>query len=384
MHFSVSRTQAKPQGSGRSVIPGLDGIRGLAVLTVFVFHAEILRHVPGELATTVFFFLSGFLITTLFVREWNKTGSIDLGAFYTRRALRILPPLYIVLGLAFAAYHFLHVGDKIVPWKAAGNFLQYTNMAAALPREASGFLPGMLLLWSLAVDEHYYLLFAPIFRRCMGTVRIRRMCASILVLCAAALAWRIWLVHMDGAATYRVSFASDTRMDSILWGALLALWRNPAQNAERAAWLAKPLPVALGAILVLAPSLTGNDSLKCTVGYTLEGIGLMPLFAAAILNSQKGMLAFLNKPWLVWFSKISYPLYLIQWLLLLTIYKYVHLPKVAQVLVAFAGAFIFASAMHIWLERPLMSLRKKTRLKKQDSASPTTISLEPAAVAAAS
>src|SRR5579884_4292763 len=123
--------QTVPRKAAKSNIPGLDGIRGLAVITVFLFHAELLPHVPGELATTTFFFLSGFLITTLFIREWNKTGSLDLPSFYRRRALRILPPLYVALAAAFAARLFLHVGTPIIAWKAAGNFLQYTNIAIA-------------------------------------------------------------------------------------------------------------------------------------------------------------------------------------------------------------------------------------------------------------
>ena len=353
--------------TGRFYIPGLDGIRGLAVLTIFIFHAEIFPHVPGEFATTTFFFLSGFLITTLFVREWNRTRSIDLKAFYYRRVLRILPPLYIVLGIAVIASLAFKVGDHLVGWKAAGSFFQYTNYAIALPRNEAGFLPGMVLLWSLAVDEHYYLLFAPIFRAALARLSPRRILAGMLTLCALALAWRLYLVHADGFATYRVSMASDARMDSILWGSILALWRNPSLEPDRAAPLARPWLVALAVGVLFVPFFSHNDEFKTTFGYTLEGLALIPIFSAAMLH-KNGFGRVLEMRWLVWCSQISYPLYLFSWLSLMTCFHFLHGPRIAVAAVAFVLAFGLASAMHVWVELPLVRLRRKTRLKNVETA----------------
>src|ERR1051326_8050510 len=81
-------------------IPSLDGIRALAVLLVFAAHAGLNERVPGNFGVTVFFFLSGYLITTLLRLEWERTGGISLKAFYLRRVLRILPPMYLVLAAA--------------------------------------------------------------------------------------------------------------------------------------------------------------------------------------------------------------------------------------------------------------------------------------------
>ncbi|HEY3782879.1 MAG TPA: acyltransferase [Fimbriimonadaceae bacterium] len=350
----------------RATIPGLDGIRGLAVLIVFIFHAEILPHVPGELATTVFFFLSGFLITTLFLRERKKTGDLDLGSFYYRRALRILPPLYLVLGIALCLKMFGHVGTAIVPWKASSNFLQFTNIAIAMTQDGGGFLPGMILLWSLAVDEHYYLLYAPFLKRALNKFSPAKIAFGLVTLCVAALAWRMFLVHAQGA-TMRVAMATDTRLDSILWGAILALWCNAAQEPAKAAWLAKPLPVIIGLIMVLLPSFTGNDNMKVTLGYTMEGIGLMPLFTLAILQGGKGFLKFLHWPSLLWMSRISYSFYLFSWLMLSTVRKFVHGPRVEQVLLAFVLTFCLASVMHLLVERPLMAMRKKSKATTTES-----------------
>jgi peptidoglycan/LPS O-acetylase OafA/YrhL len=91
----------------RGPIPSLDGLRAVAVTTVLLAHvleqAKVPNVIPGSFGVTVFFFLSGFLITTLMRVEQDQTGRVAVGAFYLRRALRILPPFYLVLGLATLA-----------------------------------------------------------------------------------------------------------------------------------------------------------------------------------------------------------------------------------------------------------------------------------------
>ncbi|HVT11989.1 MAG TPA: acyltransferase [Fimbriimonadaceae bacterium] len=345
--------------ANRSVIPGLDGIRAMAVLTVFLFHAQIIPHVPGELATTVFFFLSGYLITTLFVREHRKTGSISLGGFYYRRALRTLPPLFVALLLALGVHFLLGVGEPLIPWKAAGNFLNYTNYGLALTGDNAGFLPGTILLWSLAVDEHYYLLFAPAFRAAIKRVSMRTIIWGILLLCAVALAWRIWLVWSSGDVTYRETMASDTRMDSILWGSLLALWRNPALEPNMAKTLTKPFWVLAGAAGLVFVEICRNRQFVGTFGFTIEGLAMIPLFALAIQSGGKGALKFLQWPWLLWVSRASYPLYLLQWIMISTCEKYVHAPRLAQMAVAAALTLGLGAAMHYGLERPILAMRKR-------------------------
>jgi peptidoglycan/LPS O-acetylase OafA/YrhL len=352
------QAEVTPLPTSRSYIAGLDGIRALAVLTVFLYHAQILPHVPGELATTIFFFLSGFLITTLFVREWKKTGTINLGSFYYRRALRTLPPLYVALGVALGAAYFLHVGGPLNPWKAGGNFLSYTNYALAMTNDNSGFLPGTILLWSLAVDEHYYLVFAPLFKAAIKRIPMRAIIGTILFLCAAALLWRVWLVHSYGEVTHRETMASDTRMDSILWGSLLALWRNPTLEPAKAKSLTKPVWIAAAILALGFVQFSHNWFVIGTVGYTIQGIALMPLFSLAMLQGGKGALKFLQWPWLMWVSRASYPLYLLQWIMISICEQYVHGPRVLQMAVAAVLTLTLGAALHTYLELPLAALRK--------------------------
>jgi peptidoglycan/LPS O-acetylase OafA/YrhL len=157
-----SRPAPRPQPAHSSFyIPGLDGIRACAFLMVFLAHAlrgAVARFVPATLGITVFFFLSGYLITTLLRRERALTGSVSLRDFYLRRALRILAPLYVVYALAAAVARFaLH--------DSAGNglgllsvFFQCYNYTGQLLGHAQT-PDGMTVLWSLAIEEHFYLLF---------------------------------------------------------------------------------------------------------------------------------------------------------------------------------------------------------------------------------
>lgn len=355
-----SRVEVTPLPTSKSFIPGLDGIRAIAVITVFLFHAQILRHIPGELATTTFFFLSGFLITTLFIKEYRKTGTISLGGFYFRRALRTLPPLFLALMIALAVHVYLRVGDPLIPWKTAGNFLSYTNFALAFGGDKLGFLPGTVLLWSLAVDEHYYLLFAPAFKATIKRIPMKAIIGGILFLCASALLWRAWLIHAYGDVTYRETMASDTRMDSILWGSLLALWRNPALEPERAKALAKPVWIAASLVALVLVDLSGWR-IGATIGYTIQGIALIPLFTLAILRGGQGRLKFLQWPWLLWISRASYPLYLLQWVMISVCEQYVPGPRVGQMAVAAVLTLGLGALVHIYLERPLAALRKRSK-----------------------
>src|ERR1700691_436129 len=95
-----------PADSGK--IPSLDGVRAVSFLIVFLAHAGLDRIVPGRLGVDIFFLLSGYLITLLLLREHAKTGAISLKLFYMRRALRIFPPMYAILGTTLALLWFSH------------------------------------------------------------------------------------------------------------------------------------------------------------------------------------------------------------------------------------------------------------------------------------
>src|SRR5215471_14948655 len=141
-------------------IPSLDGIRACSVMVVFAAHAGLRGLIPGDFGVTVFFFLSGYLITTLLRIEHEQTGAISFRAFYLRRVLRIFPPFYLALGAATLVWV---LGGLDRPPFSVGGLLQQvfflTNYNILQNGWWFGHAPGTFIFWSLAVEEHFYLAF---------------------------------------------------------------------------------------------------------------------------------------------------------------------------------------------------------------------------------
>ena len=113
--------------SSKFYIPSLDGIRAVAAMLVFVSHAGWSHIIPGGFGVTIFFFLSGYLITTLLRREFEKTGSINFKNFYLRRVYRIFPPLYIILFLISILALTGIVEHQMRPWAVVSQVFYWTN-----------------------------------------------------------------------------------------------------------------------------------------------------------------------------------------------------------------------------------------------------------------
>ena len=140
-------------------IPSLDGIRAIAVLVVFVGHGfTVQESFPGHVGVTIFFFLSGYLITTLMRREISRTGTVSLGKFYLRRALRILPPAYLAVAASMAVVVLGIVDATVRPFGVLSELFMFTNYY--ISSGGRDYLPpATSQMWSLAVEEHYYLVF---------------------------------------------------------------------------------------------------------------------------------------------------------------------------------------------------------------------------------
>lgn len=211
-------------------IPSLDGIRAVAVALVVVSHAGLDHIVPGGFGVTIFFFLSGYLITTLLRNEWEKTGDISFKDFYLRRIYRIFPPLYLVLGIVVLLTWLGVVGEGKsfgIPSLLAQLFFA-TNYYAIVNGEGL-FLPGTAVLWSLAIEEHFYFVF-PVLMLFLVKRKSYRQVATIFVgICVLVLLWRIVLVYLLSLDEIYTYMASDARADSLLWGCfsvwyLIRIW----------------------------------------------------------------------------------------------------------------------------------------------------------------
>jgi peptidoglycan/LPS O-acetylase OafA/YrhL len=371
-----SRREKADKASGE--IPSLTGIRAVAVMVVFMGHSGV-PYSAAPLGVTVFFFLSGYLITTLLRKEFDRSGTISLRGFYLRRAFRILPPLYIVLILADLLTLGGAFGDQHLRLGAGLSqfffFSNYQILHAGWSGPHTGTAPGTSPLWSLAVEEHFYLLF-PLFylalRRYIPSPR--RQAAVLAAICGAVLVWRLVLIlglHQTFDRTY---VGTDTRIDSILFGCILGVLGNPAPNVDGRAlrtsisrWWAPILaPIGLVAFLVvypwpggLGPALFHRTAVSATVQYTIEGLALIPIFVVAIRYSKWGIFRLLNHPWVVLIGVLSYSMYISEQIINALVHGNVPGGEIVHGPMYLALTLGFAWAMYRVVERPCARVRKR-------------------------
>src|SRR5829696_3025076 len=218
--------------------PGLDGLRALAVIAVLLYHADLAWIPGGFLGVEVFFVISGYLITALLLAEWRQKGRVNLKKFWLRRARRLLPALYVLLvvTLTFAVV--------FLPGEVAG---LRGDVLAALGYVTNWFLifgqesyfesvgrPSVLQhLWSLAVEEQFYLIW-PILLALglgIGATRLRRRRVLTLALVGAlASAVAMAILYAPGVDPTRIYYGTDTRATGLLCGAALALFWSPGDK----------------------------------------------------------------------------------------------------------------------------------------------------------
>jgi peptidoglycan/LPS O-acetylase OafA/YrhL len=342
-------------------IPSLDGFRALSFLLVFLAHAGLEKWVPGGLGVTVFFFLSGYLITTLLRLEFQRDGSVSLKGFWLRRSLRILPPFYLVLLGTIAVSLLFDPPGTLQSDPLLAQFFHYTNFWLVW-NGYEGQPAGTGVYWSLAVEEHFYLLFPFIYIGMQRlTLSARTQAFLLWGLCFAVLIWRMVLVHHFSVSTDRTYMASDTRVDSILFGCALAVWNNPVIDAGR--WkhsFVKYLVFPISLAILVACLVYRNPEFRETWRYTLQGIALTGVFAAAIHSSDWWMFKVLNTRFLGWLGLLSYSLYLVHFSVIIGVQRLLPTFAVwAQGLLAFAISVGVAWLIYVFVERPCANFRKQ-------------------------
>ncbi|WP_158615262.1 acyltransferase [Acidipila sp. EB88] len=293
-------------------IPSLDGIRAFAVATVILCHIQQRFTVINFPALApdgveVFFVLSGFLITTLLLREQERTGSISLAGFFGRRAARILPPLFVYLAVAAVV---CKVAGKAVPWSSilgAGLFV-----GGIFPRVSSFLTEHM---WSLAVEEQFYLLwpFLLIWALRRGGKRLAAWASLGLILASPVLRMAMFAVHSPILA-HKQGSVLPGRMDSLFAGCLAAIclgmprFERAYARASKMWWLAPVFFCILAPVLRVA---VGN-AYTFTFGYTLESL-LIAFFIVWVARNPASFVGrVLNFPPIALLGVASYSLYLYQ------------------------------------------------------------------------
>ena len=342
-------------------IPSLDGLRAVSFLLVFVAHSGLENYVPGGLGVTIFFFLSGFLITTLLRGEFEKNGAINLRHFWLRRIFRILPPFYVVLGIALLVSLVFDPPGTLSPPAVLAQVFQYTNYWV-IGHGFEGQPAGTGVYWSLAVEEHFYLLFPWVFIALQKLkVPGRNQAIFLWTLCGAVLLWRLWLVFGANVPVMRTYLATDTRVDSILFGCALAVWKNPVLDEvplDERRWKYLYLPAALA--LLGGCLLVRSDAFRETLRYSLQGAALTVVFVAAIRFHGWAPFAWLNTRFFRFIGLLSYSLYLLHLAVLLGVSRLTpQWSPIAQGIASFGVAVALAWIIYLTVEKPFAQLRRK-------------------------
>jgi peptidoglycan/LPS O-acetylase OafA/YrhL len=352
-------------GPGRTKerAPGLDGVRALAVLAVMAFHEGIPGALGGYLGVDIFFVLSGYLITDLLVAQRARRGRLDLRGFWTRRARRLLPALAVLLVTVTAAVAVIEPGQLGALRPALGAAATYSSNWYQALHHVSYFAtfgpPAPLQhLWSLAIEEQFYLIWPLILGLVLLLAETRRARASIAWAGAAASALLMAVIYTPGADPSLVYYGTDTHATALLVGSAIALTCPLARLVTAPPELARRLDfLGMAGLAVLAWAVghfPGADPAVYPAGLIIAALAAAGLTLAAA--SPGTVSSLLSLPPLRWLGIRSYGIYLWHWpVIALTVAVLGRQPGNAWLWIIEAAAAIgLAAASWKWIETPIM------------------------------
>jgi peptidoglycan/LPS O-acetylase OafA/YrhL len=340
------------------VIAGVDVARALAILCVLCFHWRLLP-ISGPMGVMIFFVLSGFLITSMLLREHQRSGTISLRTFYMRRAFRILPTFYVCW--IITAILFWATKTPTSAFDQAASFFYLEDYFRALHPALQTAAP-MWISWSLAVEEQFYFIW-PILLLLIATNR-RRMIMIVSTIVIAVWINRAVLMLGFGVTWIYLYNAFDTRVDALMLGSLLAVLVREEKTARCLTWSLHRKWFALAPILLLT-IITAIDRLGFStprrelVAYMVEPLIIAFMLLQFIFWGYKDW-SWFQSPLVRFIARISYSLYLYHipiWMFT----DYLHRGRRWSIPLTFA----VSTASYLFIERPFMHWRD--RGKRQQS-----------------
>ncbi|HLL15218.1 MAG TPA: acyltransferase [Pyrinomonadaceae bacterium] len=340
--------------------PELDGIRAIAILLVFAHHIKPKLMPGGFLGVDIFFVLSGFLITNLLMEEWRRKASISLKQFFARRALRLLPALFLYL--AFFALLSVSMADAIAQNIRSGIWLSLSYVSNWL--FAFGYYQTGLLgiTWSLAVEEQFYLLWPPVLSALICRVRKELLVSLLASGILLVMLYRSLLLYWD-ASIQRLYYATDTHCDGLLVGCLLGILLSPnlvSRGAKLGTWMKGLALIATPFSIWQILTANADDRFLLYGGFTLFALGIAAILMVLLLWPPRLALHILRFPPLVWIGKISYGLYLWHYPLIFFVkFMLWRSPFPIKLLSMVLLPFAFASISYYLVERPFLQIKKR-------------------------
>lgn len=365
--MSSSRSPVFAAGPGQRRVPALDGLRGLAVIAVVGFHGEWSLLKGGYLGVSLFFTLSGFLITSLLLAESDRDGLPALRAFWSRRFRRLLPVAWLTIaGVAVAAVVLGAVSPDLPgdSWAALGQVANWRFLAHGQHYSDlfGGTASPLLHFWSLAIEEQFYVLFPLVVWVVVRWSANRRRQVLGVVFGLGALASFLAPIIM-AMGSERAYLGTDARAGELLAGASLALWVSSdwARAALHGVYAGRRVMVIglLGAAVSLIAWITVAQS------SVLLRTGFLAVVAASSCAMVMGALVpvgpvhrlFTWSP-LGWIGRVSYGIYLFHWPLIVWITPgRTGLAHWACFGIAVSASLVLAGVSHRWFERPIQLAR---------------------------
>lgn len=345
-------------------IPGLDGLRAVAVMFVMMVHSVPDFAPGGGVGVDIFFTLSGYLITSILIREFNEKGKLLLFRFYMRRVLRLAPALLLlVFAYLVLAQYFLPQPQTILArLMTAAAAISYTmNWVRAFDYGSGGLLGHT---WSLSVEEQFYLVWPLILVALMRNVSPKVAALCTIAMAASSLIWRLYL-DSQGATFARTYHGFDTRLDSILIGCSVAFMEKfSAINKDSGrlismGWLIPFL--AIGCVVFL-PSRLGEIGEFASTIVALSTAAII----WAILKESQIISVVLSVGVFCVIGRISYGLYLWHY----PIFSLLHLNGYSPAQTLMIGSVLSAAAAstsYIFIEQYFLRLKTRFEMKENFS-----------------
>ncbi|HWA55515.1 MAG TPA: acyltransferase family protein [Solirubrobacterales bacterium] len=312
---------SRPQDSRLPYLPGIDALRAIAVLAVFLYHAGVAWMPGGFLGVDVFFVISGYLITSLLLSERSRTGTVRLGQFWLRRARRLLPAVGVLIAVTMIVAAIVEPdrvselrGDAIASLAYVANWrfiFEHQSYFEQFQR------PSLFRhLWSLSVEEQFYLFWPLAFAGGMALLGRKRLLLGVLAGAAASLALT-WILF-DPTDASRVYYGTDTHAAGLLIGVALALVWSPWQlrRATPGRWCGPALDaigvIGLGYLVLSFLHVHDYDLALFHGGYLWLALASAAVIAVVAHPSAR-LGSLLAQPPLVWLGLRSYSFYLWHW-----------------------------------------------------------------------